>query len=305
MNRNQEAFRSMCFKVQEFVQNTDPALRAIMPTFNTTYALFENDLQELSEASKGQIVNRTGKTIEKINAKKDLIQKASNVSHKIRAYASDHNEMFLFHSCNKTVRGMSRLRQTLVTDYCQRIHNLATERLPQLAPYLVTPDELTALQTAINTYQTILPKPQALIDERKYLTQRIEELLSDLSKKLKKLDLQVLILKGSHPEWVTQFKLSRKIVQLGSRKTALKGTITDPNQKPLSNAEIHFPLLNSTRTSNQNGSFVFKSLPAGVHPIIIKRVGYQTLTTTVVIIQNEHQELKTQLTPLSSISEAS
>jgi hypothetical protein len=42
-----------------------------------------------------------------------------------------------------------------------------------------------------------------------------------------------------------------------------------------------------------------------VHPIIIKRVGYQTLTPSVVIIQNEHQELKTQLTPLANISEAS
>jgi hypothetical protein len=89
MKKSMEATRSMFYKVEEFVDGSDPATLALMPSFNSEYVTFKAVIQKIRAASEDQMYNRTGLAVEKSIFENDMVNKAIIVSNKIRAYALD------------------------------------------------------------------------------------------------------------------------------------------------------------------------------------------------------------------------
>jgi hypothetical protein len=305
MTKTEEATRSMYFKVEEFIDGSDLAVLALMPSFNSEYANFKTTLTEIREVSENQLYNRTGMRIEKELRENDMVDKAIVVSNKIRAYALDIADWYLFKSFNKTKSGIIRLRDTITLDYCQRVHDKANELLAALAPYEVTAAELTDLLAAIEEYKLWIPKPRTAIEKRRYLTEKLTELFAKAKKIVFVMDTQVGILLGSHPEWVKKYKLSRITVDIGSRALSLRGFVFDLSGNPIQKAVVEIEGLNLSKQTTAKGQFEFKSLPSGFQNVIIKRDGFDTYKTTVVIVQNQRTDIKVELKPVMHVAQVS
>lgn len=59
------------------------------------------------------------------------------------------------------------------------------------------------------------------------------------------------------------------------------GTVVDSLRQPLSNADVSLPGLNLAKTTNDKGVFSFSDVPAGVHRVVVKHIGYGQLDTTM------------------------
>jgi hypothetical protein len=59
------------------------------------------------------------------------------------------------------------------------------------------------------------------------------------------------------------------------------GTVVDSLRQPLSNAEVSLPALNLSKTTNDKGVFTISEVPAGVHRVVVKHIGYGQLDTTL------------------------
>lgn len=300
MKKSMEATRSMYYKVEEFVDGSDPATLALMPSFNSEFVTFKAVIQKIRAVSEDQMYNRTGLAVEKSIFENDMVNKAIIVSNKIRAYALDQQNYYLFNSFNKSRSSIIKLKDTLTMDYCQRVHDKGNELLAALAPYELTAPELADLQDAVNIFQTWIPKPRTAIEQRRYLTELLKELFSQGRNLLFKMDIQAGILEASHNEWFKKYKLSRIIVDIGYRKLSLRGWVYDAAGNPLSKAVITIPKLEVSKTTTAKGQFEFKGLPSGFYNVDITREGYQPTNVSVAIVSNERLDIKVELKPVET-----
>ena len=73
------------------------------------------------------------------------------------------------------------------------------------------------------------------------------------------------------------------------------GTVSDSARRPLNNAEIALPGVNLTRNTNDKGVFRFNEVPAGVHRVVIRHIGYGQLDTTLSFREEESVEIRVTL----------
>ena len=100
-----------------------------------------------------------------------------------------------------------------------------------------------------------------------------------------------------------QVGISRTNQKSDSAGEVLRGTITDSNGAPVSGAKIAATNFETkkveTRTSNDDGSFEFKSVAAGSYSIEVKLLGFKSLLVTSLTVE------KLKLTNLDLILEPS
>lgn len=79
----------------------------------------------------------------------------------------------------------------------------------------------------------------------------------------------------------------------------LQGLVQDSQtMEPLIGVNIYLPETENGTTTQGNGTFTLKNIPAGVHNVRISYVGYETQTLTdVVIYSNKTRNLSVKLTP--------
>lgn len=78
----------------------------------------------------------------------------------------------------------------------------------------------------------------------------------------------------------------------------LSGTITDQNQKALSNTEVYLIQNTTTYTTNKKGQFAITNLPNDSYELIIFKTGYET-KTEIVTLQGADNQIDIQLDKLS------
>jgi hypothetical protein len=65
------------------------------------------------------------------------------------------------------------------------------------------------------------------------------------------------------------------------------GTVIDSLQRPISDAEISLPALAISRLTDANGNFRVTSLPAGQQRVIVRRIGFGQLDTSIVFADSQ------------------
>ncbi|MFH5883411.1 TonB-dependent receptor [Halalkalibaculum sp. DA3122] len=85
----------------------------------------------------------------------------------------------------------------------------------------------------------------------------------------------------------------------------LAGTVTDRDTgEPVAFAYLHLEEINRTVTAHSDGSFEFTNVPTGSYTLSVYRVGYQTISQTVRVAENETTEIAVSLRPTVLNSEA-
>ena len=123
---------------------------------------------------------------------------------------------------------MARGRDTEVHTKCQLIHDKADPIIGSLADYGLVAADLTDLQSKIDSYMDIIPKPRTAISNKKTATSDLtihfteaDSLLNDM------LDKLMEQYKTSDAEFYITYFNARLIVDLGRSGSALRGTVTD------------------------------------------------------------------------------
>jgi hypothetical protein len=72
------------------------------------------------------------------------------------------------------------------------------------------------------------------------------------------------------------------------------GTVVDSTRKPLENAEVSIGGMNLVKTTNDKGVFRIDNVPAGVHHVTVRKIGYAQLDTSLAF--PEDQEIEWRVT---------
>lgn len=74
---------------------------------------------------------------------------------------------------------------------------------------------------------------------------------------------------------------------LASAQNKVIGTISDHQNKPISNINISIPEVHKEVISNENGNFELNNVPSGTFTIVFSSVGYETQSKKINVGQNE------------------
>jgi hypothetical protein len=286
MNARQETKRSMFLVVEELINNTDPTVLATMPNFTPYFDEFKDGLTELRDASEEQIYSRLGYQMEKSEQRMLMSELCLNVSSRVKAYASNEGDSILFEKMNRKMYALKRLNDTLILDYCQQVHDKAEELLPSLASYGLIAADLVLLQDAIAAYLELIPKPRYEIVNRKQATRNIATHIAFCEEKLAKIDILVEMLEFSNPSFFVNYFDNRKLVNTGSRKISLRGTVTNEQGLKIEGAKVRISALNLEKTTTAKGYFEMKHVPPGVYTATFEKEGMVTESRAVAVSAN-------------------
>ena len=295
MNAKQEAKRSMFLVVEELINNTDPTVLAAMPNFTPYFDEFKDGLANLRVASEEQVYSRIGYHIEKMEQRALMSNLCLNIINRVKAYATNEGNAILFELMNRKKSSLDRLNDTLILDYCQKVHDESFSLLASLGTYGIVAADLVALQEAINAYLLLIPKPRFEIVERKEATRNIANAISLCSEKIEKIDILVSMLEFSNRPFYLKYFDDRKLVNPGVRTLSLRGVVTNESGQELRGVMVRIPTLNLERRTTAKGNYEMKNIPPGVYTVVFEKEGMQTQSIPVAISANERTDLNVTL----------
>lgn len=295
MEKRLESRRSMFLIVEEFIQNSDPAIINLMPNFNVIFNDFEEIVKQVRDANEQRMYDRKENRIQKLIHLRKMSELAVTVARNLRNYAWNTQKWTLYGKLNKTVNMLMRMQDTSSQDYCQLVHDEANLYLADLAPYGITAPTLAELQDAILEYQFWLYQPRKAIVDRKQYTALVRVLILKGMKMLRLMDMYISALQYSHPDFYKKYFDSRIIVDVGSRKLSLRGVVYNQFGTLQSGVTVRIASLGVQTLSTSLGNFEFKSLPPGIHMAEFSKPGYEMTSEQFAIVANQRTDIKVEI----------
>ena len=72
-----------------------------------------------------------------------------------------------------------------------------------------------------------------------------------------------------------------------NKLVVFSGTVVDSAKKPLENAEVSIGGMNLTKTTDDKGNFRMETVTAGVHRVMVRKIGYGQLDTSMVFPEDQ------------------
>lgn len=281
----------MFLVLEEFVMNSDSAVLALMPNFDVVFDEFQKGLSNLRIASEKQIYSRLGYRMEKSEQRLLMTDLCLNISSRVRAYATNTGDSVLYEQMNRKKNALVKLNDTVISDYCQQVHDKTQTLLADLVTYGVETADLDGLQEAITLYLTLLPKPRYEIVNRKQATREIAEAITQCDEQLKIMDILVTMLEFSNAAFYVNYFDNRKIIETGSRAISFRGFVTNEEGVLLEGAKVLISSLNLEKLTTAKGYFEMKHVPPGVYTATFEKEGMVTQHVPIAISANLRTDL--------------
>ena len=312
MNTKDEARLSMYQAVIDFLKKNSE-ITGPLPQFAVIFALLEQNLGKLLQLGQELGSDRSGVTVSKKEQQADIELRSANLSGKLVAYATleSNNELLALVKLTKST--LQRSKDNELIAHTLKLCDAAEAHLPDLAAYLVTQDEITALRDLCASFLVILPKPGETKKDKAGVLQSFKNLLKDTDAQLAKLDVIMQIVRYTHTEFYDRYTSSRSIVNTGARKLALTCKVTDARTgQGLTGATVVFEPGNGTsaramsgpdltkivKMASSKGGLKFKTMPAGTYTVTVSKEGFVPQTTTVYVNDGELTSVNVALQPV-------
>jgi hypothetical protein len=283
MKKSLEDSRTMFYTVRDFISNAPAETLDLMPFFSDVSSAFDANVLKIPNQSETQSTNRVGNRLIKDTMKKEMVVEAINVSARVRAFAVNTDNVYLFNEMGKSYSTILYAADTFSADLCSFIKTKAESLLVDLAPYGVTAALLTALEKRINNFIGQIPKPRIGIMERKEATKQLNLLFAACRQDLKVMDKLVAMLRFQDPVFYDNYFSARKIIRTGKRTLAIKGVVVDVNGNPLEKVDVTLKNTSFTRKTSENGVFEIKNLEGGIYQLVFARPGYVETTVETAV----------------------
>jgi hypothetical protein len=256
-------------------------------------AILSNKLSMIGGQLAIQLINTTGTTVIKDEKRAQLEKETFKVSAALSGYASalpDHN---LYNRVYFTKSMLKDLREAELIGISVNLLAEATPILLDLAPFGITAATLNSLNATIQAFQQVMKDPIEAIAKRKTATEKLAELIPDLTLFLKtSLDNLVIALEDSEPAFVSTYHNVRLINNSPTNPWSLTTTCLDSaTQQPVSGVEVTVVDKNLVRISGQSGFNTFQNLVEGPHKLKVTHPNYATQLIDFTVVSGETTEL--------------
>ena len=297
MNARQFTQRNMILVVDLGIQNVSPVILDKMPSFNPVYQELQQTITLIDKASQQQSYSRKGFTVDKKDQRKAMTIATMNVLLCIKAFAIHTQNQPLFQEVNRPISYINKATDQSARDFCKFIHNKATQLATALQPFGLDTADLTTLQTTLQAFTKLIPKPRYEIVARKQTTNDLKSHLANAMQLLHQMDTFVAALRYKEPEFYRAYFDSRRQIDNGSRKIPLKGNITNTEGQPLSGVKIAIPALKLEKQSTSKGNYQLRRIPPGIYQVTFTLQGFEPFKTRVAIVANQTTTNNINLTP--------
>lgn len=216
MNQKQLNTLTMCKAVLAHLDSKPVVWNVFSPIVNVVHT-FRSLVHDLHQQNMTQAERSTvGYTKDRNGQLQAMCDLAYNILLKIRSYARISNNQVLLHAIDYSESHLRRGRETEVINRCQLVHDKGQEYLTSLSDYMVTPQMLTQLQSAIHTFSPLSAKRDIILGERVTATANIPSLIENVRKELLTLDDLIAGL-VTDKNFVTTYWQVRQIIDRGGR----------------------------------------------------------------------------------------
>lgn len=218
------ALVSVCRKAQ----STWSSLKA----FSDSFAKFAARVDKLDELKRKQAEVTTGIAAAKQRCREEVCASAATVAAAVRVWAEDNGNLEVTGKVNFSYSNLIDGRDTVSSDKCQTVHDVANENVSALGKYGINADKLEELQEKVDAYKKCLTKPREAITTGRTVTNQLAIEFGAADKLLTKgLDELVLQFETTAPIFFQDYQNARVVVA-----TAATRSTTAENVEPLKKA---------------------------------------------------------------------
>jgi hypothetical protein len=274
------------------ITNKIEALTSLISTFSGYVA-------EIFTVSEKQERDFKGVTKNKRAIRDALIKMILKVSKKSVGYASGASDEEFLGVIRFGKSHLGHMADAQLLEKAEDLVKIVTPKLPELAGYLVTANDMDTLSGLTDDFRKIYTVPTGNKKSKATLTKQLKLLYSKTDEVLVKIDKQVDALFDTDTEFHDRYFKNRALVNLGKRYRALQMWLTDNETGlPLSNAVVKVymkadgtsmptnpdnTLLKFVKKSGEKGGIYQNNMPAGEYIYEISKGGYVTATGTIYV----------------------
>ncbi len=221
MNKDNEYKKKMFLAVQNVLDSNADIWKG-NSSFVMAKAAFDGKLLELDNLLLLEEKDIKGSNPDKTEVGIKLIEKTIEISSMIQKYATESKNEELNVKVNYTKSDLELSRDSILMDICQSIYKLANENTGQLKKYGLDKDQLSAYESLIDEFDTIITDPlepaRKKHEERKSVSSlmvEIDELIDD------SLDKLMTVYKATHADFYETYRSARLTGEV--KKVTLKG----------------------------------------------------------------------------------
>ncbi|MFN8283385.1 MAG: hypothetical protein U0U67_09240 [Chitinophagales bacterium] len=265
-----------------------------------TKTLFSSKITALAAQIAIQLINPTGLTEDKNNARAALENQAFILGAACCSYASANNKPDLYNRCDYTITDLRRFRDAELIGICTNLLADATANAAALVPFKVIPATLTNFQAAITAFSNVMKTPTEGIAKRTVATAKIAELLPQILELVEeRLDKDVIAYTTTNPAFVEVYNTVRLINSSPTSTLSLTITVLEAvNHTPIPNVQLEIIGEGITRKTSERGYSTIINLVSGTHTIKTNHPNYQPLEQSFTVVSGETTELVLLLTAM-------
>jgi hypothetical protein len=216
MNKVNENKMSMFYALLQVLEKHVAVWTGLVP-FKNAHDEFKNNVGSLEQATQTQESSLTGVALDKRYKKEAMVKKTLEISQVLFAYAEDQGDVVLRAKVDYSRSDYMKVRDAVVAQTCQNIHDLANPLIASLAAYGLVAGDLSTQQAEIDAYTATVGSPRAALIVRKGATAEINALVKDSMKILNnRMDKLMPEYETSNADFFQEYFDARMIVDSGS-----------------------------------------------------------------------------------------
>jgi len=237
MTDPQNAKLNMAQRVLDTLNRYQAIYSSLQPVVDIVNTL-EKDIKNIRDTQTDRILlNVSASTLKKREAEANMIEIAVKICNVLYLIGFKTNDKDLLKMYGLTENTFYRQSGNKTLALARQVLEFAKQNAGELATYGIDAAQITAFETAIANFNTLIVKPMDTITERKQMTTNLAQLFASLDSTLyDNLDKAMVLFKKSHPEFYGEYRTSRNIIFQNEGKSVKKpDQIIDIPAKPTSN----------------------------------------------------------------------
>ena len=290
-NRNEDfvGMVKLCLNVWEAKQSVFGNIIAVKEAFTRIAALKD----ALDEKIVKQSLTIGGKTVIKKDLRKKMSELSAQIGAIIAGYAFNVKNEDLKKVVDFPISVYNKKRDEEVAFLCKNVLAKANENIANLADYGITQAMVEQLDTYINSYTSSTKKNELDVEERVGYTKEIRELIAQLRDEIENnLDKVMMIFQFSNPSEYQLYMQARNSMPKRHAKKSngevteeeagiLTGMVSDKaDGLPIAGATVKLTGTDYKTETDNDGEYLFDSLPAGTYTVEISILDYQIAKLT-------------------------
>lgn len=229
----------------------------IIPAFKNASDSLVLKVTAIRAASQEQLQRTNGNSESKGLQKELLCRLTAGVGGGVFAFAATKKDKKLMAAVKFSYSDLMAYRDDQLPQVCMNIHEEASSRAADLVDFGVTDTIINTLKTSVENFVDATPTPRSARVRKKTAKATIAKLFKEGQELLTtQMDTTVMLLPADQADFVTSYKSARKLVNMATVHTQLKGLFENKKTgEPISGGTFEIVEISKTMHTNTKGEF--------------------------------------------------